>query len=106
MTTQSSTTQTYRIWIAGDYQDAVRSVREYCEAGDCFAIQPASYVYTGGMEDGVCVTRVNYPRFPRDKEQMETTVKRLAEHLRERLYQDSFTIEGPEKTIWYSRRDG
>lgn len=97
---------TVRIWIAGDYADAVRAVREFCEEGACFAVMPCDYVYTGGMEAGVCVTRINYPRFPAGEDEIEAQCMRLAEHLRGRLFQDSFCVETPAKTIWFSRRQG
>ncbi len=96
---------TYRIWIAGDYRDAIRTVRRFCEEGACFSVQATDYVYTGGMESGVCVTRINYPRFPATREQIEEQVFRLAELLRNELFQDSFTIEGPDEMLWHSRRD-
>lgn len=95
---------TVRIWIGGDYDDAVRAVREFCEEGACFAVQRAAYPYTGGMEDGVCVTRINYPRFPKGPADILEQCFRLAHHLRERLFQDSFSVETPEETHWWTRR--
>lgn len=101
---RAAETITYRIWIAGDYDDAVRTVREFCQEGACFAVQPTDYVYTGGMESGVCVTLINYPRFPLDSSELYDRVERLAELLKERLFQDSYTIEGPETTVWTTTR--
>jgi hypothetical protein len=103
--TKPALTSTYRIWIAGDYQDAIRLTKEFCEEGACFSVAPVDYVYTGGMESGVCVTRINYPRFPASSEQIREQVGRLAEHLRLGLFQDSYTIEGPETTEWVTRRE-
>lgn len=96
---------TVRIWIAGDYADACRAVREFCEEGACFAVSPADYIYTGGAEAGVVVTRINYPRFPAEPGEIVSQCFRLAEHLRERLYQDSYAVEAPGETHWFSRRD-
>ena len=95
---------TVRIWIAGDYADSVRAVREFCEEGACFAVSPADYVYTGGAEPGVVVTRINYPRFAAEPEQILAQCFRLAEHLRIRLFQDSYSVETPDQTYWFSRR--
>jgi len=95
---------TCRIWIAGDYRDACRSVREFCEEGACFAVSPADYIYTGGAEAGVVVTRINYPRFPKEPQEIWDQCERLAEKMRADLCQDSFAIEGPTQTFWYSRR--
>ena len=101
---KTADTKTFRIWIAGDYQEAVRAMREFCEEGACFAVQATDYVYTGGMESGVCVTRINYPRFPATEGFIQEQVMRAAEHLRDRLFQDSYTVEGPSKTTWVTRR--
>jgi len=96
---------TVRIWIAGDYADACRAVREFCEEGACFAVSPADYIYTGGTEAGVVVTRINYPRFPAEPEEIVSQCFRLAEHLRARLFQDSYAVETPDETHWLSRRE-
>lgn len=95
---------TVKIWIAGNYADAVRAVREFCEEGACFAVTPCDYAYTGGLEAGVCVTRINYPRFPAEPDAILSQCMRLAEHLRERLFQDSYAVETQEETHWFSRR--
>ncbi|WP_171232182.1 hypothetical protein [Ruegeria sp. HKCCA4812] len=97
-------TLTYRIWIGGNYDDAVRTVREFCQEGACFAVQPADFVYTGGMESGVCVTLINYPRFPKEAAELEVFAGRLADLLKARLFQDSYSIEGPERTVWVTTR--
>jgi hypothetical protein len=72
---------TCRIWIAGDYADACRSVRQFCEVGACFAVERVDYVYTGGMESGVCITRINYPRFPAEPASILAQCIALAERL-------------------------
>lgn len=102
---KSAPSYTVRIWIAGDYHDAVRAVREFCEEGACFAVERVAFAYTGGMEDGVCVTRINYPRFPADPDALLGQTIRLAEHLRQRLFQDSYSVETPTQTHWFSRRE-
>lgn len=96
-------TFTCHIWIAGDYNDACRAVRKFCEEGACFAVSPVNYVYTGGSEQGVCVTRINYPRFPAEPDAILEQTQRLAEHLRCALFQDSYSIETPTETIWSTR---
>ena len=96
---------TIRIWIAGDYADAVRAVKEFCAEGACFTVSPVEYVYTGGSESGVCVTRINYPRFPDEPEVIREQVFRLANHLKARLFQDSYSVEVPDMTTWVSSRE-
>ena len=95
---------TCRVWIAGDYADACRSVRQFCEVGACFAVERADYIYTGGAESGVVVTRINYPRFPAEHSFIVGQCMALGEKLLLDLCQDSFSIETPERTYWYSRR--
>jgi hypothetical protein len=96
---------TAKIWIAGSYDAAVEAVRGFCEEGACFSVSRCAYVYTGGMEDGVCVTRINYPRFPASEYVIKSQCERLAEFLRQRLFQDSYSIEYPDETVWFSRRE-
>lgn len=99
-------TQTFRIWIAGDYADACRAVKLWCDSrGDCYAVSRCDYIYSGGSESGVCVTRINYGRFPERSEDIQNRVFALAQHLAEQLYQKSYSIEGPETTE-YIKRDG
>jgi hypothetical protein len=92
---------TYRIWIAGDYSDAVRAVREWCASrGDCYAVSRCEYVYSGGSEAGVCVSRINYARFPEESEGLIARVEGLANLLADRLFQKSFSIETPTEMIY------
>lgn len=101
---KSTPTFTIRIYIAGDYADAVRAARDFCEDGACFAIQPADYIYTGGMEAGIIATLINYPRFPSDPPELLAKATKFADHLRVRLFQDSYSIETPTETFWFTRR--
>jgi len=94
-------TMTFRLWIAGDYADAIRTCRQFCETeGACFSVSPCAYVYTGGMEDGAVITLINYPRFPSTHDELEEKMGRLAEHMRAKLFQKSYTIEGPRRSAW------
>lgn len=93
------------IWIAGNYQQAVQSCREYCrDFPSCVTVTPTAYVYTGGMEDGVCVRLLQYPRFPTSVTELEARARGLAEHLRFALCQSSCSIEFPTETEWVSYR--
>jgi len=106
MIVKIATSHTVRIWIAGDYADALCICRQFCAAeGACFAVQPVEYVYTGGQEAGVCVTLINYPRFPQSPADLDAKAERLAMALREGLHQKSFSIEGPGETVWHSWRE-
>lgn len=97
---------TVRIWIAGNYDDALRCVKQFCaNEGACFAVMPVDYVYTGGHEAGVCVSLINYPRFPSSPEELDNKARRMAADLCAALFQTSYTIEGPEFTEWVSHRE-
>lgn len=96
---------TVKICIAGNYDDAARICREFCfEVGYCVTVEKAEYVYTGGQESGVIVGLINYPRFPREPEQIIAIAEKLGTRLMEGLCQHSFSVVTPVETIWYSRR--
>ena len=102
------TTSSYpvSIFIAGNYTHASMCARTYCDAvGHCVTITPTKYLYTGGEEDGVIIGFINYPRFPSDKEKIMQHAVSLANRLCDVLKQQSFSIQTPEKTVWYSYRD-
>lgn len=104
MIEKAAPSQTFRIWIAGDQLDARRACRGYCLSGLCVSVQDTDYIYTMGAESGVCVTLINYPRFPIDGSKIEETAIALGHHLCTELHQGSFTVEGPKTTRWFSRR--
>jgi hypothetical protein len=97
-----------KIYIAGDYDQAVKTANEYCnEVGYCVTITPTKYVHTNGPDDGlpgVIVGLINYPRFPSEYPTLLNHAVKIAERLRVDLNQESFSIETPENTIWYSYR--
>jgi hypothetical protein len=94
-----------QIFIAGELADAKRICREFCMEGLCVTLHAAEYVYTGGAESGVVVGLINYPRFPADEETLMETAARLGEALMVGLCQMSFSVVGPTRTVWYSRRE-
>ena len=93
------------IWIAGEYAVAKQACREFCTTTAlCVTVSQTSFVYVGGAEDGVCVRLMNYPRFPKEPEEMLKLARMLAEDLRYKLCQDSYSIETPRDTYWVSYR--
>ena len=89
------------IWIGGNYDDAVRACREYCQDNAlCVAVTRTAFVYVGGMEDGVCVRLMQYPRFPEDESELRKRAIDLAWYLRPKLSQRSFSIEFPDTTYY------
>lgn len=98
-------TATFRIWIGGDYDTAKAACRRFTMRGLCVAISQTDFIYTMGAESGVCVTLINYPRFPMEVAELGETARTLGSFLCEELYQGSFSIEGPDETVWFSRKD-
>lgn len=95
----------YDIFVAGDLAAAKQVCREFCfEIGLCVTVEPVTYIYTGGEEEGVRVGMINYPRFPSTKETLAETARELAAHLMHRLCQHSYSIVGPDATEWFTRR--
>lgn len=92
------------IFIAGDRHAAQEACREFCLRGLCVSITDADFVFTGGMESGVRVGLINYPRFPSDEATMRAVALELAEFLIRRLHQSSCSVVTPYQTIWLSRR--
>ncbi len=93
------------VYIAGDVQIARESLRRQCfEAGLCVTLTPTEFIYTAGMESGVAVGFVNYPRFPKQPEEIFSRAKRVAERLMDDLYQWSALIVTPTETVWLNRR--
>ena len=99
--------ETYRaeIFIAGDYAEAVRACREFVMRGACVSVSPADYVYTGGMESGVRVLIINYPRFPKPDVELSALAIELAGFLIVRLFQSSATVVTDQGSVWLTRRD-
>lgn len=93
------------IFIAGDdHYGAVTECLNYCEIGLCVTVTETRYVYTGDEEEGVIVGLINYPRFPKTPDEIWAHAEELAERLLLRLGQQSYTIQAPDKTVWFSHR--
>ena len=94
------------IFIAGNVWEAETACLDYCDqTGFCVTVTETTYVYTGGEEAGVIVGLINYPRFPKEPHEIWSRAEELAALLRERLKQESYTIQAPDRTVWFSHRD-
>ena len=93
------------IFIAGSYSKALKAVQKY-EVSYCVTIDHTYYVYKDGKEEGVVVGLINYPRFPAEPKQIIDKAIEIAELLRVELKQESYSIQTPDDTIWYSYRKG
>lgn len=93
------------IFIAGRAADIEDQCRTYCdEVGLCVTCTPTVFIYTHGEEDGYIVGLINYPRFPSEPATIWAHAEALAERLRVEACQQSYTIQAPDKTVWFSHR--
>lgn len=93
------------IFMAGDIAKAKEVCREFCySVGLCVHVEPVDYIYTGGEQAGFKVGLINYPRFEKDETEIWELARQLSMDLLYRLWQESYSIVGPERTEWYSRR--
>lgn len=95
------------IHIAGKYNTARKILQKYCdEVGYCVTLHTVEYIYRDGAEFGIRVGLINYPRFPSDPATLTSKAIEIAELLRVGLKQESYSVETPIETIWYSYRKG
>lgn len=107
MITKTATAFVFQIFMAGDIGTAKQVCRDFCfEQGFCVTVSPTTYTYTGGEEEGFVVGAINYARFPNDEAGIEGKMMELGQLLLERCCQHSFTLFGPQSSVWVSRRPG
>jgi len=93
------------IFIAGRASDIEDQCRTYCdEVGLCVTCTPTCFVFTDGEEEGYIVGLINYPRFPSWPEAIWAHAEALAARLCVEASQESYTIQAPDKTVWFSHR--
>lgn len=81
----------------------IDEVRDICdewvnEIKDCVTITPTEFRYVDGNEMGVIVGYINYPRFPRTKEVINSRAIALAWRLKQRLGQIRVSVVTPNET--------
>ncbi len=97
-------TFTIRIYLSGPIEAAKQIIREHVmEKPLCVTIEPTTFIYTGGEEQGYVVGLVNYPRFPSTPEEIIGRAEELATLLRDRTFQRSALVVTPEKTTWITK---
>jgi len=82
------------------FNKAKNICRGYCdEVGLCVTIEPTYFIYTDGQEDGVKVGLINYPRFPKEVEDIKEDAIKLARTLKEAFGQKRVSIVFTDETI-------
>jgi hypothetical protein len=93
------------IFIAGEYGSALHMASAFCfRVGLCVTVTETTYVHSDAEEVGVIVGLINYPRFPKEPAQIEALAIELGNELREALGQESFSVQTPTTTTWFSWR--
>jgi hypothetical protein len=106
MRTETAPSWPVSIFIAGDYEAAHEACQRYCDdVGLCVTVTRTSYVYTGGAEGGIIVGLINYPRFPSTADTLFERAVDLGNWLRRALKQESFSVQTPTATTWFSWRE-
>ena len=98
---ETRTELTYRIdlYLAGDLGVIRQACREYCfRVGLCVTLTPCDFIYTGGVESGVRVGLVVYPRFPCTRGELYIKAIILGHLLMERACQHTFLLVADDKT--------
>lgn len=95
-----------RIYMSGPIEVAKQEIRKSClEQGLCVTVEPTTFIYTGGEEQGFVVGLINYPRFPCEAAQIEAQARALMSDLLDALYQHSALLMTPEKSVWITKRE-
>jgi len=95
-----------KIHIAGSLPLIKAACQNYCDTkGLCVTVTPTDYIYTGGHETGATVRLINYPRFPKSDKEIEDIAEELAHVILVEAGQESFTIETPIFSKFYSWRE-
>lgn len=88
-----------------DAEVAKQVLREECFAdGLCVTIEPTTFIYTGGEEQGYVVGMINYPRFPSVPQDLDDRDRVLVRKLMAATFQTSGLMMTPEKTEWFTTR--
>jgi len=95
------------LYIGGALEE-VRAIlaREAAERGACWSIEPTEFIYSGGREQGVVVRQIAYARFPSTAEEAMHDMLVLGRRVMEATGQGSFSVIGPESSVFVSRRAG
>lgn len=98
------------IFMAGPMKDAFDICMKYCaDVGYCVTLNGTGYIsrdIRGGArhDPGFVVGLINYPRFPAEPRTIWHHAETLAALLCSGLDQQSYTIQAPDKTVWFSHR--
>lgn len=95
------TTFWVRIYLSGPI-DVIKQIcrQDVKENPLCVTVEPTTFIYTGGEEQGAVVGLINYPRFPSDRQSIYNRARQLAVTLLDKTYQRSILLMTPYETEW------
>ena len=86
--------------IVHDYDEVNDVIDKWIKSNpDCVTITPTQFVYKDGWENGVIIGWIQYPRFPRSKEDIKGRAVKLGYLLMETFKQNRITITTPDESI-------
>ncbi len=92
------------IHIAGDISTARATCKRFVwHNHSCVTIKEQDFVYTGGLESGVCVGIVQYPKYPVSHVKLIENAQYLAQNLMIDLHETSALIVTDIDTYWLHR---
>lgn len=90
-----------KIYLSGEIEVAKQVIRKHLLTNPlCVTIEPTTFLYVGGEEQGYVVGLLNYPRFPTAPNELNVRANMLAELLLVKTFQRSALIVKPELTTW------
>jgi len=73
--------------------------QEYCNyEGYCVTVTPTQFIYAGGQEEGCIVGLIQYPRFPKEENEIRDIAIHLAKIFIKRLGQLRVSVVCSDKT--------
>lgn len=98
---------TVTLYIGGDVAEVKRLLAlSAAEHGACWSVEPTEFIYSGGREQGVLVRQIAYARFPSDADDAMRDMENLGKMLARVTGQGSFSVVGPDLSVFLSRRKG
>lgn len=89
--------------VVGSMKKARKICQGFCnDVSYCVTVEPTELIYCKGMERGVVVGMINYPRFPEENFQTEIYARSLGETLMVAFKQMRVSIVMPDKTVMLS----
>jgi hypothetical protein len=89
------------IEMAGDIATAKMIInKKFYTTGACVTVEPLTFIYTGGTEEGMRIKLINYPRFPVTDKAIQAVAIALVKLLMRELNQKTAVVLTTTENIW------